>query len=140
MKSQFAACARKTAYGNRSDAEAAAGSKFGVYLCPICSRYHLTSAKPGSTKRPPKEEPKPSFETSLLGRAKLKRPRAESDQRIEAAICLGKARPDGRVRLEIGGKELLSNPIQPASLRGVMKQGLKVRVKVGPDSCEVLGL
>ncbi len=140
MKSQFAACARKAAYPTSAEAESAARGRFGVYLCPVCARYHLTSSRPGSANAGGSEaEQKPSFETSLLGRAKLKRPKTKEIVKIEIATCLGRARPDGRVRLELGGQEVLSEPVQPASMRLEMGQGVQVRVRLTGGACSVIG-
>jgi hypothetical protein len=140
MKSQFAACARKTAYATSDQAEEAARGRFGIYLCPICARYHLTSSKPATPGKAPTPERKPTFESSLLARAKLKRPKEQSVPKTVDATCAGKARADGRVRLVCEGREVLSEPVQPASLRLEIKQGVKVQVRVTDEVATVIGI
>jgi hypothetical protein len=140
VKSQFAACARKAPFATAADAEQAARGKWGFYLCPICTRYHLTSAKAAAAGRLPDEEQKPLFDHSLLGIAKIKRPKADLKAVEKIAVCTGKPGPDGRIRVRLDRQEIVVGPVQPATLRPTLKTGVKVKVRIRGGQADFLGL
>jgi hypothetical protein len=137
IKAQFASCARKVAYKSAEEA-ARAGQGLGSYLCPICGRYHLTSSSPSRIKVEPIEE-KSIFDRSVLSRARLAKPKSKPEPKTEIATCLAKPRPDGRVRLDVAGTEILSEPVQPAHLRSELGQSMRVQVRIAGDLVTVIG-
>lgn len=139
IKAQLASCSRKVAYVSPEDA-VRAGRGLGSYLCPICGRYHLTSGKVASPKPATPDDKSETFDPTLLGRARLKKPRRDPPAVLTAATCLGKPRADGRVRLDVSGKEMLSEPVQPASLRFQLSRGSPVRVRLSGDRLDVVDI
>jgi hypothetical protein len=69
-KYQTSSCLRKRRFPTEAEALEASNG-FRVYRCPVCGGYHLTSQ--GSAKSEPLPEVKPTFETSILARARWKR-------------------------------------------------------------------
>jgi hypothetical protein len=77
-RSQLRNCAAKRRFLSKDDARVATGNKhLGVYSCPVCSGFHLTSkfSLDASDRREAvrTELEKPSFDSSLLARARWKK-------------------------------------------------------------------
>ncbi len=76
-RGQVRNCASKRRFLSKADAAAVIGGRrLGVYSCPLCSGFHLTSQSVlPATGKPSVELEKPTFDSSLLARAKWVRPK-----------------------------------------------------------------
>ena|GEM_PF-6110128 len=69
-KRQTSSCVSKRKFETEAEALAECHG-FRVYQCPVCNGYHLTGqGKPSKPK--PLPETKPTFESSILARARWK--------------------------------------------------------------------
>ena len=131
LKGVIHTCAAKRRFATLDDAEKAARPGLSFYRCVACNGYHLTSQGADTVGSSPSEEMKPTYETSVMGRAKGVRKKPSDSEKSEvAAVCTLKAKPNGIVRVRIGKIEMdTTEPVQPAQLRSAILVGTKLRVE-----------
>ncbi len=139
LKGVIQVCAAKRRFPTLEEVNLAATPGLRGYQCVACGGYHLTSQSGPAPIEQPAEDRKPTFETSVLGRAKLVRSsRAEYERRIVWGECVSKAKSNGIVRVRIEGAEFETTiPVQPANVRGLLKAGMKLKVEFCPKPLHV---
>jgi hypothetical protein len=131
LKGVIQVCSAKRRFASAEEVATAIRPGLSSYRCLACGGFHLTSQGGSSSVSDTSDDRKPTFETSVLGRAKGSRANQVAGvRRTVWGECVGSPKADGTVKVRFEGKEFVTTvPVQPAHVRQLLKAGSKVKIE-----------